>query len=38
MAYSSIYLKNFQTSPSPIVNCSKFLNEGGKGGGVQTMS
>ena len=32
MAYPSIYLKNFQTSPSPIVHCSKFLNEGGKGG------
>ena len=33
MAYPSIYLKNFQTSPSPIVHCSKFSNEGGKGGG-----
>ena len=33
MAYPSIYLKNFQTSSSPIVHCSKFLNEGGKGGG-----
>ena len=39
MAYPSIYLKNFQTSPSPIVHCSKFSNEGGKGGGgVQTLS